>query len=55
MQPPNPLRNLTMYLFFKPGSFLMVRKMLLGIKQRAESSLGQLPEPVIKVEQDAYV
>jgi hypothetical protein len=52
---PNLLHNLTMYLFFKPGSFLMVRKMMLGIKLRAESSFGQQPEPVIKMEHDAYV
>lgn len=31
------LRELPMYLFFEPGSFVMARKMLLGIKQRAES------------------
>jgi hypothetical protein len=31
------LRTLPMYLFFEPGAFLMVRKMLLGIKERAET------------------
>jgi hypothetical protein len=31
------LRELPMYLLFEPGSFVMSRKMLLGIKQRAET------------------
>jgi hypothetical protein len=39
------LRDLLMYLFFEPGQFIMMRKMLLGIKQRAERASRQTPEP----------
>jgi hypothetical protein len=42
----NLLRDLPMYLFFEPGSFLMFRKMLLGIKQRAERASLEIPEPI---------
>lgn len=34
---PSPQNNLFYRLFLEPGAFLMERKMLLGIKQRAES------------------
>ena len=46
-QPPSGqrLRDLLMYLFFEPGQFIMMRKMLLGIKQRAERANRQAPEP----------
>ena len=27
-----------MYLFFEPGQFIMMRKMMLGIKQRVEQT-----------------
>lgn len=37
MPAPNLGRDLPMYLFFEPGSFLMLRQMLLGIKARAEA------------------
>jgi hypothetical protein len=46
MPRPNLLRDLPMYLFFEPGSFLMFRKMLLGIKQRAERASLEIPEPI---------
>jgi hypothetical protein len=46
-QPPSGhrLRDLLMYLLFEPGQFIMMRKMLLGIKQRAERASKQTPEP----------
>lgn len=37
MPAPNLMRDLPMYLFFEPGSFLLLRQMLIGIKQRAET------------------
>jgi len=47
-QPPSGqrLRDLLTYLFFEPGQFIMMRKMLLGIKQRTEHASRQTPEPV---------
>lgn len=46
-QPPSGqrLRDLLLYLFFEPGQFIMMRKMLLGIKQRAEQIGEQPAEP----------
>jgi hypothetical protein len=32
----NPVQGLLMYLFFDPGSFVLMRRMLLGIRERAE-------------------
>jgi hypothetical protein len=40
------LRDLLLYLFFEPGQFIMMRKMLLGIKQRAEHVNRQTSESV---------
>jgi len=40
------LRDLLMYLFFEPGQFIMMRKMMIGIKQRAESASRQTLEPI---------
>ena len=39
------VRDLLLYLFFEPGQFIMMRKMLLGIKQRAERASKQTPKP----------
>jgi hypothetical protein len=39
------LRDLLMYLFFEPGQFIMMRKMMLGIKQRAERASRQTYGP----------
>jgi hypothetical protein len=39
------LRDLLIYLFFELGQFIMMRKMLLGIKQRAEQTHEQQAEP----------
>ena len=41
-----------MSLFFEPSSFLMVRKMLLGIKRRAEQASGQIFEPATYIAQE---
>ncbi len=40
------LRSILYYLIFEPGDFVMMRKMLLGIKQRAERASEQTPEQV---------
>jgi hypothetical protein len=55
MPPPNLLSDLVMYIFFEPGSFLMVRKMLLGIKRRAERASRQISEPAVNTVQEAHV
>jgi hypothetical protein len=52
MSPSNLLRDLTMSLFFEPGSFLILRKTLLGIKRRAEQASGQISESPTKIAQE---
>ena len=41
-----------MSLFFEPGSFLILRKTLLGIKRRAEQASGQISESPTKIVQE---
>ncbi len=55
MPPSSLLRDLTMYLFFEPGSFLILRKTLLGIKRRAEQASGQISESATKIVQEAQL
>jgi hypothetical protein len=39
-----PPRFVPFYLLFEPGEFIMVRKMLLGIKQRVERATSSAPQ-----------
>lgn len=39
--PPSPVNTLMYRVFLEPGSFIMERKMLLGIKERAERHAGE--------------
>lgn len=51
---PNLMRDLPMYLFFEPGSFLLLRQMLMGIKQRAETMALEARESSMSPGENAH-